>query len=78
MESTPSHILQGSNPDNSQRSNPEEGGNPNQGSNPDEFKGSYLEEGGNPNDEQGSNPDAASQSSNYMMTKTRALVALQT
>ncbi len=64
MESTPSHLLQGSNPVKYQGSNPEEGSNLSQGSNPDEFQDSNLEEGSNPNYEQGSNPDSASQSSN--------------
>ena len=64
MESTPSHLLQGSNPVKYQGSNPEEGSNLSQDSNPDDFQDSYLEEGSNPNDEQGSNPDSASQSSN--------------
>ena len=64
MESTPSHLLQGSNPVKYQGSNPEEGSNLSQGSNPDEFQDRNLEEGSNPNYEQGSNPDSASQSSN--------------
>ena len=63
MESTPSHLLQGSNPK-YQGSNPDEGSNLSQGSYPDDFQDSNLEEGSNPNYEQGSNPDSASQSSN--------------
>ena len=64
MESTPSHIIQGSNPVKYQGSNPEEVSNLSQDSNSDDFQDSNLEEGSNPNDEQGSNPDSASQSSN--------------
>ena len=64
MESTPSHLLQGSNPVKYQGSNPEEGSNLSQGSNPDVFQDRNLEEGSNPTNEQGSNPDSASQSSN--------------
>ena len=64
MESSPTNSQQGSNPVKYQGSNPEEGSNLSQGSNPEEFQGSNLEEGSNPIDEQGSNPDSASQSSN--------------
>ena len=70
MESTPSHILQGSNPVKYQGSNPVEVSNLSQDSNPDEFQDSNLEEG--------SNPIPHLRVATLMMTRTRALVDPQT